>query len=134
VTSLAGSPAGVVLRMGRGSILTMAADRIEAKKMPMARLAEALDFFMDRPVLDRTGLQEAFDFVLPLATEDTAVMRVRSGSKIGLDFKPEVLRMADESIVPSLHQALGKVGLRLESTKADVPVLLVDSAHAPSEN
>lgn len=134
-TSLAGSPAGISLRMGRGSVLTMSADQMEVKKMPLAQFAEALNHFMDRPVLDRTGTTEAYEFAIPLTTEDTAVLRVRAGLRAGLTFGPAALRMSAESDLPSLHRALEKLGLRLQSARAELDVLVIDEIRrSPTEN
>jgi uncharacterized protein (TIGR03435 family) len=134
-TSLTGSPAGVSLRMGRGTVLTITADQLDARKMTMAQISEALNHFMDRPVLDRTGATEAYDFAFPLTTEDTAVMRVRAGLRAGLVFGPEALRMAAASDLLSLQRGFEKLGLRLQSATAELEVLVIDQIRrSPTEN
>ena len=94
------------------------------RKMSMLAFA---DYFaglsaIDRPVLDRTGLKGGFDFTLRLF-EDRPGMT-------GFDKK---FAMKDaEHIFTDLQE---QVGLKLESSKAPVAVLVIDHAEkVPTEN
>jgi len=87
------------------------------REMTMARFAERLVGSVGRPVLDRTGLDGAFD--------------------IDLTYTPDnpVVDTSNAPNAPSLITALREqLGLRLESTRAPVEVLVVDSVQKPTEN
>ena len=69
---------------------------------------------LDRPVLDRTGLQGRYDFLLKWASD---------GARAG------------NSPAPDLFTAFrDQLGLTLESTKAPVEIFVIDRAEKPSEN
>src|SRR6266513_3032490 len=83
----------------------------------MDKLGQFLSQFVDRMVVDRTGLKWAFDFALEFAPE------------FGPGSQPGVTATAsDPSAPPSLFTALQEqLGLKLESTKSPVDVLVFDS-------
>lgn len=86
------------------------------KNFSMSDLALILDFRVDRPVIDRTGLTGRYDFTLKWTyDEDRAPM--------------------DGSAAPSLFTAMQEqLGLKLEPLKAPAPVLVVDKIERPSAN
>jgi uncharacterized protein (TIGR03435 family) len=75
----------------------------------MPQLASLLSMLMGRKVLDQTGLTGLYDFTLEFAPDD-----------------------AVDSPFPSLVTVLQELGLKLESTKAPVEVLIIDHAEKPS--
>jgi uncharacterized protein (TIGR03435 family) len=78
----------------------------------MAGLAERLGRELAAAVIDNTGLRENYDVTLEWAPNLTA-----------------------DSTLPSIFTALQEqLGLRLESTKGSVEVLVIDSAEKASEN
>jgi uncharacterized protein (TIGR03435 family) len=80
--------------------------------MPLATLADSLGWELGRRVIDRTGLQGPFEFLL--------------------EWAPDAL--ADRSR-PSLSVALQEqLGLELDSERAEVDVLVIDRIERPSEN
>ncbi len=81
------------------------------KRISMTGLADALGMQSDRTVLDRTGIQGTFDLTLK--------------------WSPDVADTEGLSLVSAIREQLG---LRLESTKAAVEVLVIDSAEKASEN
>jgi uncharacterized protein (TIGR03435 family) len=85
--------------------ITTGATRINGQ-FPLGDLARYLSQNLGRMVLDRTGLEGAF--------------------QIKLEWKPD-----EESVFTAIQEQLG---LRLESTKAAVDVLMIDHAERPSEN
>lgn len=92
------------LGMGRGSL--------EATKKSMPEVATAFSFVLGRHVVDRTGLTELFDIHLRFAPEDSA-----------------------DSSSPSIFTAVQEeLGLRLESAKGPVEVIVLDQVERPSEN
>lgn len=86
--------------------------RMLFQKVPMALFATQLSQTLGRTVLEKTGLTGAFDFAL--------------------EFDPQ---QGPDSTGPSIFTALTEqLGLKLESTKAPVEVLVVDHAASPSRN
>lgn len=85
--------------------------QLVATAVSMAALANYVGNRLGRIVLDRTGLSESYDFVLEWAPDGS------------------------DSSAPSLVTALREqLGLRLESQKGPVQVLVIDSLEKPSEN
>jgi uncharacterized protein (TIGR03435 family) len=89
-----------------------------------------------RPVIDKTDLKGLFDFKLTFSPEGIQgpfgnLPGPGGGAPIGgLSTTPN--NAADP--VPSLFTAIQELGLRLESTKGPVEVLVVDSVQKPTEN
>ena len=102
----------------------------------MASLAGTFERFLDRPVLDMTGVSGSYDVVFDLTPEDYRVMLIRAAVAAGLVMSPNALRVLDGSPLPiSLFDGLTKFGLRLEAVKAPLDVLVVDSVRkTPTEN
>jgi len=95
--------------------------RVAGRAESLARLAALLSnntfAGVDRPVIDRTGLDGEFDFTMEWAIPLPSV--------------------ASQSVVdnsgPSLATALREqLGLRLESTRAPVDVLMIDNVERPT--
>jgi uncharacterized protein (TIGR03435 family) len=81
---------------------------------------------LDRPVLDRTGLQGRYDFTLTWTPDETQF------AGMGIRVPPP---SNDANAPPGLFTAFQEqLGLRLESTKGPVEVLVVDRVEKPSEN
>jgi bla regulator protein BlaR1 len=87
-----------------------------AKNLSMQGLADRLSSTMDRPVLDRTDLKGNFDFTVKYESPADA---------------PAFGQAVGESLANALQEQLG---LKLESTKAPVEVLVIDHAEQPSPN
>jgi len=81
---------------------------------------------LDRPVVDQTGLPGRFDFTLTWTPDESQF------GGLGVKVPPPT---DDASAPPGLFTAIQEqLGLKLESTKAPVEVLVVDRAERPSEN
>ena len=81
----------------------------------MGEIAEVLRYFVDRPVLDQTGLAGRFDFVLK--------------------WTPDEAQGSDPNAPPGLFTAFQEqLGLKLEPIKAPVDVLVIDHVEWPTEN
>ena len=103
---------------GTPGTFSMNAGHLTGKAVPMSALADRLSshlFGLDRPVVDRTGLQGLYDFTL--------------------DWTPDGVQGADD-FRPSLFTALQEqLGLKLEAAKGAVAVLVVDSMErTPASN
>ena len=96
--------------------------RIRFGGLPASALAQAFSGPAGRMVVERTGLTGAWDFELNYAAEGR-------GAPGGADAAP-----ADPN-APSLFTAIQEqLGLKLESTKGPVEVLVIDSVERPTEN
>jgi uncharacterized protein (TIGR03435 family) len=120
-----GRPAdGVMLFMG---------NEIKGYAVTISSLANTLSGAfaesVERPVVDKTGLQGTYDFDLKWTTEQTAIKpsdAVRNGSQPG---DPQ------EDSAPSIFTALQEqLGLRLQPATDSAQMIVVDSAHMPSQN
>ena len=81
---------------------------------------------LDRPVVDRTGLQGRFDFTLNWTPDES---QFRS---MGVRVPPPP---QDGSGPPGLFTAIQEqLGLRLESVTAPVEIIVIDRVERPSEN
>jgi len=128
-------PGGVTVDLGNGAFFTFANNKIEGRKMTAANLGPALSAFMDRPVVDMTDLKGKYDFVLELSPEDFTAMGIRSAIAAGVPLPPQAIQIAEAASGDSLTSALEKLGLKLESRKAPMEVLVIDQAEkTPSDN
>jgi len=74
-----------------------------------------LMIYTDRPIVDQTGLQGRYDFDLRWTKDET--------------------RTTDTDAPPGLFTALQEqLGLKLEATKAQADVLVVDKVERPAAN
>jgi uncharacterized protein (TIGR03435 family) len=81
----------------------------------MEEFALGMQFFLDRPVVDKTGLAGRWDFILTWTYDET--------------------RVTDTNAPPVLFTAVQEqLGLRLEAVKAPAEVLVVDGAERPGAN
>ena len=115
-------PKGTMMRMGRG--------QLSAQMSPLAGLAAQLAASLGRPVVDKTGLTGYFDFNLEWTPDETQGSGMLFGEKPPLDSAPPV-----GSSGPSIFTALQEqLGLKLESQKGPVEVLVIDRIEKPTEN
>ena len=120
---------------GNGSYVTLGDNRIEAKKMQMNYVADMLARFEDKPLVDMTELQGKYDFTLIFAEEDYRAMMIRAAISSGMALPPEAIQAMQSASGDSLFSALQAVGLKLESRKAPLDVLVIDHAEkTPTEN
>ena len=86
----------------------------------MGVLAEALSTMLDRPVVDQTGLSGNYDYKL---SYDQSTVR------------QEVIELGTEPTDgQSMFSAIQDLGLKLDSQKLPITILVIDSVQHPSEN
>ncbi len=130
-----GSAAGIGVSLPGGASYSFANDTFIGKKLNMFYLTDILTRFMDRPVVDQTGLTGKYDLTIKLAEEDYRTMLIRSAIAAGVALPPEALRLLDNASDATLHSGLRAYGLKLEQKKAPLPLLVVDSiSKTPTEN
>ena len=116
-----GTTPGPMIRMGRG--------HLDGKGMPVQMLVHQISQQLGRTVIDNTGLTGNYDIVLDWTPEPG-----QGGGPFGGPPPPDAIQAADNS-GPSIFTALQEqLGLRLESQKGPVPILVIDSVEKPSEN
>jgi uncharacterized protein (TIGR03435 family) len=85
----------------------------------MDYLSWLLSFYLDRPIIDRTGLKGAYDFTLSWTPELSAGLPDSSV----------------DSSVPGIIEALQKqLGLKVEPQKAPVEILVIDHVEKPGDH
>jgi uncharacterized protein (TIGR03435 family) len=121
-----GGARGVTINLGEGAYFAFADNKLEAKKLTMVAFCDTLARFMDKPVIDMTELKGAYDITLNFTQEDYTAMLIRSAISAGVALPPQALKMLELSSGDSLASGLQLVGLKLDSRKAPLPVLVVD--------
>jgi uncharacterized protein (TIGR03435 family) len=90
----------------------MGAGLMTATKMPMSTFASILSSYVQGPVIDATGLE--------------------GGYEIRFEFRPDAAATGEgPSLVTALQEQLG---LKLESKKGPVEMLIIDHAERPPVN
>ena len=110
-----------------GSSMSMGGRRLTAKGTTMTFLVGSLSGKLGRPVLDKTGLTGHYDFTLQFAPDPPAPGAGPSGEKT----EPGASDPEGPSIFTALQEQLG---LKLDSQKGPVEMIVVDHAEKPSEN
>ena len=89
---------------------------IKMQNASLDDLALLLKLYLDRPVVDHTGLAGRFNFQLKYMADETKVS-------------------TDPNAAPGLFTAIQEqLGLKLEPVKAPAPVLVIDKVERPSAN
>jgi len=159
---------GVVVTGGRGGMgaakMSMGANgvmRMELSKVKMSALADMLTRFVDRPVVDMTGLTGNYDVPLEIPMEDLMNMARAMAPELGLagpgrggaigpgpgGFGPgaggagpggaagPAAGGASDPSGGSIFAAVQQLGLKLDPRKAPVETIVVDHLEkAPTEN
>jgi uncharacterized protein (TIGR03435 family) len=107
----------------------VAGGSVIARGFPLSRLVDSLSTMLRRTVVDRTGLSGTFDFDLTW-TPDQMPQQALQPSAPGRSDLPPV-----DPSGPSIFTAIQEqLGLKLESTRGAVDVLVVDRAELPTED
>jgi bla regulator protein BlaR1 len=88
----------------------------------IARLVDLLPTFLDRPVLNRSGLTGVYEFTLKV--EMDAQTRLPQPGQVFMGF----------GMTPGIFTAVEDLGLKLVSEKAPLEILVIDHVERPSEN
>jgi bla regulator protein BlaR1 len=91
--------------------------QLAAKNSSIQDVVDLYAKFLDRPVVDRTGLKDKYDFTLEYEAD------------------PDAPGAFAQLVGPALFKALEEqIGLKLEATKGPVEILVIDHAEKPSSN
>jgi uncharacterized protein (TIGR03435 family) len=100
--------------------------RIQGNVVTLAMFGNMLAGTVGRPVIDRTGMSGHFNITLEYALEAGIASHVPPGAPQDAPARSDA---------PSLFTALQEqLGLKLESTRAPVDVLVIDRVSQPTEN
>ena len=92
--------------------------RLVARSVTMADLASLLTPYLDRPVIDRSGIRGAFDV-------DLEAIEIQPKGPFGPSYRPSDTK---ESI---LGAVVSQLGMRLEKTTAALETLVIEHAEKP---
>jgi uncharacterized protein (TIGR03435 family) len=123
-----GGRGGTTVNYGRGAYFTLADNKLEVRKLSMPLLADSVARFVERPVVDMTELKGTYDLTLEFTPEDYRTLLIRMALSAGVNLPPEALKLLEGASDESLFKGLQTVGLKMESRKAPLEVLVIDSA------
>jgi uncharacterized protein (TIGR03435 family) len=128
VATIAAVGNGASITYAHGASVTVADNRIEVRKLPLWVVCRTLERYSDRQIVDMTGLTGAYDFAVDVTPEDYQAMQIRGALVRGANIMPEAQKLLDASPAAALSDVLQQVGLKLESRKAPLDILVIDSA------
>jgi uncharacterized protein (TIGR03435 family) len=103
---------------------------LTAHAVPISSLTQLLLAFLGRPVLDKTGLVGKYDFTLTWGPDDNRPPALTGGAS-----NDGSSSVASDSNGPPLLTALQEqLGLKLESGKGPLEVIVIDHVERPSGN
>lgn len=107
----------------------MAPGRIESQATSIDMLAHALAPQLGRSVVDKTGLTGRYDYTLKWAPDNAPppMMGAPGGPA-------QVEAASDAASVPLFTALQEQLGLKLESEKSSVDVIVIDHIDLPSAN
>lgn len=98
----------------------MSPGSLSATSMGMTQIADSLSYFVERTIVDKTGLTGKYDLELKWTPQD----RANAGTDNGTGDTP-----------PAIFEALKEqLGLKLTADKAPVPTVVVDTIVQPEAN
>jgi bla regulator protein BlaR1 len=107
----------------------MGPDRINAVGIPISQLSPVLSRMLGRTVVDKTGLTAKYDVKAQWTPDQNQLQALGGGAPPG-----EPVPQFDPN-GPSIFTALQEqLGLKLESQKGPVDILVIDHVEKPSEN
>jgi uncharacterized protein (TIGR03435 family) len=98
---------------------------------PIANLVSLVTQFTGRQVVDKTGLTGNYDFELELPLDMEVLRRVAGQAGVNLPAGPQQNLPAYDG--PAMTTIISeRLGLKLDTQKASLPVLVIDSAEMPT--
>jgi uncharacterized protein (TIGR03435 family) len=126
---------GVMMDLGGGSSFALTDNAITAKHITMTRFAETLTGFVDRPVIDATGVKGSYDITVKLTREEFDATLLRSAVNAGIRLPAAILRALDAAPANPVGPALEAAGLAFDARRAPLDVIVIESMlRTPTEN
>ena len=91
--------------------------------MTMPYLVDSLARFVDRPVVDLTGLTGTYDMTLEYNLDDVRAL-ILSSAPPGTPLPPRQAEVGETTV--SLMGSLAAVGLKMDARKAPLDILIID--------
>ena len=113
---------------GRGVIVRSADGGFTGQGIPIAGLAEFFSLQLGRPIVDKTGLTGKYDFTLRWAPDESQALP--GGAPNG----QTPVAAPDPNGSPLFTAISEQLGLKLESGKGPVEVIVIDHVERPSGN
>ncbi len=110
---------------------------MEATNLTMARLVDMMPAFVGKPVIDKTGLKGGYQVVIDISAEEMRAALEADGAPVRrAPITDNLYNVApDPGGGNSWFTAVERLGLKLESRKEPVDVLVIDGINrAPTEN
>jgi uncharacterized protein (TIGR03435 family) len=116
--------------VGRAGMITMRPGQLTAQAVPVTSLVNLLSQQLHRTVVDKTGLTGKYDISLQWTQDDGSnpIFKGTDGSQQRAEPPPDA---SGPSIFTAVQEQLG---LRLQSSKGPVQVVVIDHIEMPSEN
>ena len=135
-----GGPGDPNFVMPRGGIMMMmnpTGITMQGTAVPVANLINMIQQQVGRPVIDKTDLKGLFDFRLQFSPEGLNLPGPPGGLPpvAGPTANPGgITPTTPADTIASLFTALQDLGLKLESSKAPIEVMVIDSVQKPTMN
>jgi uncharacterized protein (TIGR03435 family) len=120
---------GPKLHEGKHSVMRLGKGELTSQGVGIALLARALSRQLSRPVLDKTGLMGYYEFTLHWTPDESQTFIGFDGTII-----PDNAPPPDSSGLSVFAAVQEQLGLKLESQKGPVEILVIDHVEKPSEN
>ena len=111
---------------------------IDFTAVSVSTLISIVQGYTDRPIINKTGITGLYDVKLRFSPEQA---RTAAVAPIAGDAPPATGQAAPPAAAdpsgpsgPSIFTAIQELGLKLESAKTPLDVLVIDSVQRPSEN
>lgn len=114
--------------------MTTNGGRLMAGGFTMTQLANSLSQFAGRTVVDRTGLTGAYDLDVEFTPDPALRGRGMGGGLPPAPPAPGSERVVDPAGVSIFTAVQEQLGLKLDSQRGPVPVLVIESVTQPTEN
>jgi uncharacterized protein (TIGR03435 family) len=116
--------------IGRTGMMTMRPGQLTAQAVPMTSLVTMLSQQLHRTVVDETGLTGKYDISLQWTQDDGSNPMFK-----GTDGSQQSAEPSPDASLPSIFTAVQEqLGLKLQSSKGPVRVVIIDHVEMPSEN
>jgi uncharacterized protein (TIGR03435 family) len=106
--------------------MMMSPNRLTATSIPVSNLTPMLSRLLGRTVVDKTGLTGNFDVSVEWTPDETQAIRLPPGAQT-----PPLSDTTGPSIFTAFQEQLG---LKLDSQKGPVEILVIERAEKPSGN
>ena len=110
--------------------MMMQRGKITATDAQLSMLVTTLSRDLGRTIIDKTGLTGNYDFTLEFAPEEGGPQQPGAGAEAG-----GAPPASPSDSAPSIFTAIKEqLGLKLDSTKGTVDVIVIDHIEKPGEN